>query len=285
LILAHAGRPLPGGELRWQVRYADGRLYAEGGDTIAGPLHGGRPRSLLRFALDMPRTEQALSFQLEGVLETGMRTVRNRWNLWVFPEVAAWPEGVALLDPTGSLSGLDDLYASAQRVDAPTPTARVLLSSVLTDDVIAFVRGGGSVLLLQNGDGPLPAVMRSFWPNAIKIIGDHPVMNAMPHTGFVDMQFYGLGTDWALDTGQLSRALPGMMEMRSLLRRLDTGQFTVADYLIEAQLGAGTLIASTLRFQGGMGDQPFGLRGQVAGRWLLYLLLQRLCEPARASAE
>ncbi len=127
--------------------------------------------------------------------------------------------------------------------------------------------------------------MRSFWPNALKIIGDHPVMNAMPHAGFVDMQFYGLGTDWALDTGQLPRALPGLTEMRSLLRRLDTGQFTVADYLIEAQIGAGWLIASTLRFQGGMGDQPFGLRGQVAGRWLLYQLLQRLSRPERASAE
>jgi hypothetical protein len=36
------------------------------------------------------------------------------------------------------------------------------------------------------------------------------------------------------------------------------------------------LIASTLCFQGGQGDQPAGLRYQVAARWLLDRLLQAL---------
>jgi hypothetical protein len=61
-----------------------------------------------------------------------------------------------------------------------------------------------------------------------------------------------------------------------LLRRLDNSQFTITDYLIEAHVGAGHLFASTLRFQGGLGDQPAGLRLNLAGRWLLRQILQAM---------
>ena len=74
--------------------------------------------------------------------------------------------------------------------------------------------------------------------------------------------------------------MPDLSDVRWLLRRLDNHVFTVSDYLIEARVGSGRLIASTLRFQGGLGDQPAGLRFNLAGRWLLRRILQAL-----ASAE
>jgi len=64
--------------------------------------------------------------------------------------------------------------------------------------------------------------------------------------------------------------------VRAPLRRLDARQFDVTDYLLDMRLGAGRLAATTLRFQGGMGDQPVGLRAHLAGRWLLYTLLRDL---------
>jgi hypothetical protein len=64
--------------------------------------------------------------------------------------------------------------------------------------------------------------------------------------------------------------------VHSLLRRLDARQFTISDYLLDMQVGAGRLIATTLRFQGGAGDQPPGLKFQTAGRWLLFQLLETL---------
>jgi len=67
--------------------------------------------------------------------------------------------------------------------------------------------------------------------------------------------------------------------MRFPLRRLDARQFTVLDYVLEAQVGAGRLIATTLRLQGGLGDQPMGLRWHAAGRWLLYQFLKSLNSP------
>ncbi len=175
--------------------------------------------------------------------------------------------------PAGSLTGLDDLQESARD---HTAEVSILLTSVLTEDVLRFLENGGPVLLLQTGDRPLPVLAQPFWREGIKIIGDHPAMRAMPHAGFVDLQFYGLATDWAFDAGRLVDALPGARALRSLLRRLDARQFTVSDYLLEMQVGAGHLIASTLRFQGGTGDQPAGLRDQPAGRWLLYHLIKTL---------
>jgi hypothetical protein len=61
-----------------------------------------------------------------------------------------------------------------------------------------------------------------------------------------------------------------------MLRRLDARQFILTDYLVEARVGSGRLIASTLRFTGGLGDQPVGLSAHLAGRWLLYNLLMAL---------
>jgi len=161
-------------------------------------------------------------------------------------------------------------------MDQITWDITTLITSTLTPDIMTHLYGGGSVLLLQQGNHPLPAVEQPFWREAIKIIGDHPAINAMPHDGYVDLQFYGLATDWALLPDALQTALPDVSDIRSLLRRLDARQFILSDYLVEARVGSGKLIASTLRFQGGMGDQPQGLIVHLAGRWLLLNLLKSL---------
>jgi hypothetical protein len=274
VVLSHVGEPLSGGVLTWRI---EGKIRAEGSESIAGPLVGGYPRSIARFVFDVPPTDKALSLYCEITLETTEKTIQNMWHLWVFPEVSAWPDGIAVLDPAGSVvDQRADLWETAARVDRPGPEMRVLISTILNADVMDFLRGGGSVLLWQNGDRPLPAVNGAFWHSGTKVIADHPVMNAFPHLGFVDLQFYGLATPWSLDSARLADALPDLADMRWLLRRLDNHVFTVSDYLIDARVGSGRLFVSTLRFQGGLGDQPAGLRFNLAGRWLLSQILQAL---------
>ncbi|MBI5957759.1 MAG: hypothetical protein HY866_03420 [Chloroflexi bacterium] len=275
VALSHTGRwPLSGGVLTWRI---SGEFRAEGTEQVIGPLEGGYPHSIARFIFDAPFTDRALLLRCEITLETGEQTIRNDWPLWVFPEVSDWPQGIGILDPAGTLvEQRADLWSTAARVERPGSETRVLITSALNSDVIDFLRGGGSVLLWQNSDQPLPAVTGPFWRGGTKVIADHPVMNALPHAGFVDLQFYGLATPWALDTSRLDSVLPGISDQRWLLRRLDNSQFTVADYLFEARVGAGRLFATTLRFQGGLGDQPAGLRFNLAGRWLLYQILLAL---------
>lgn len=276
VIASHAGPPLDGGELAWEVRRDGEKPFARGALPVAGPLASGRPQSLGRIAFDAPDTGRAETLHLDVVLRAGAAEVRNAWRLWVFPAVTAWPDGIALLDPAGCLGGLDDLAAAARRVTRPDDATRVLIASALTGDALDFLREGGAVLLLQHGDAPLPADGLPFWRNSVLFIGEHPAMDAFPHAGFADLQFYGLASEWALNTDRALAELPEAGAPRPLLRRLSTNQFTLADYLVEIPVGRGRLIASTLRFQGGEGDQPFGLRDHRAGRWLLWHLLSYL---------
>ncbi|MBN1202489.1 MAG: hypothetical protein JXJ20_11580 [Anaerolineae bacterium] len=278
IVLSHAGKPLPGGLLTWTITQHSGDWHVEGSQDVPGPLPDRGPHSIARFIFDAPPTDKAMMLTCEVTLETGRQTIRNRWPLWVFPQGTQWPEGIGILDPAGAaVEQRADLWDHAVRVgDRPTGDIRALITTVFNAHVRDFLRGGGSVLLWQGSDRPLPAVTGPFWRGGTKVIADHPVTNAMPHAGFVDLQFYGLATPWALDPARLADVLPDITDVRWLLRRLDNSQFTVADYLAEARLGTGRLFATTLRFQGGLGDQPAGLRFNLAGRWLLRQILEAL---------
>ena len=275
MILSHAGDPLRLGDLRWRVAGSDSGTVAEGMQTLGGTFEAGRPRGVAQIVFGAPEAADPLTLHLHVALDTDRGAVENEWPLWIFPAVTAWPDGLALYDPAGKLAMLDDLAAAA-RIDAPAPGYRVIVSSTLDDDLRAYLREGGRVLLVQQGDRPLPAVAVPFWRESLKLIADHPVMNAFPHDGYADVQFYGLATDWAFEADALREALPDATAIRPLMRRLDARQFTLAEYLIEAEVGRGQLIASTLRFQGGLGDQPVSLGSSLAGRWLLGRLIESL---------
>lgn len=278
VLLAHAGAPLPGGTLAWELRDSEDTLLAHGMQTVPGPLPAGNPRSLTRIAFIPPALDRAamhrLTVRLTG--EGLPADLTNTWPLWIFPAVTRWPDGLGLFDPAGSQTGLGDLLHAARPVEDDLTGVSVLIAGALSEAALAYLRGGGRVLLLQHGPRPLPAAPRPFWREGIKLIQPHPVWEEFPHEGFVDLQFYGLATDWVFAPNALTNVLPDLTGYRPLLRRLDARQFDVSDYLFEAQVGKGRLIASTLRFEGGLGDQPLSLDHHLAGRWLLDRLLARL---------
>ena len=94
--------------------------------------------------------------------------------------------------------------------------------------------------------------------------------------GYADLQFFGLATDIMFDSERLPQALAEVKTLRPLLRRLDARSFEMNDYLVEAEIGAGRAILTTLRFQGGAGYQPTGFVRNVSGYSLLALLLRYL---------
>jgi len=274
VVVAHAsGEPISRARLAWRVRAADGATVAEGGDMLRGPLTGGDPQAIGRIVFDAPPVEQAATLTLDVTLDWPQGKASNYWPLWIFPAVAAWPEGVGVYDPAGALDWLDDL--AERRVALPSPDSAVLITSALDDDVLGYLRAGGSVLLAQQGAGPLPAIEQPFWREAIRLPHAHPALDAMPHDGMIGLQFYGLATDWALRRDALA-ALPDATDIRPLLTRLDARIFERSEYLLAARIGRGKLIATTLRFGGGLGDEPLGLRDNLAGRWLLLNLLKSL---------
>jgi hypothetical protein len=276
VILAHVGPRLDSGELRWRVMDSGGATLAHGEQSVDGPLPRGDPGVIGLIEFIAPDRDRAVQLTLRVDLRAGDRLIHNEWPFWIYPPVTAWPE-VGMVDPGGSLAGLDDLYAAARPLDGdPGAWPDVAVASALTPALLDYLRGGGKALLIQTSDRPLPSKAVPFWREAIKLIGAHPVMRAFPHAGYADMQFYHLASDRALDTARLADAVPDLRDTQSLLGRLDARVFTWTDYLIEARVGAGTLIATTLRFMGGQGDQMSGLRDNVAGRFLLHELLAHL---------
>lgn len=276
VVLSHAGEDLPGGGFSWRLQTDDGRSAQAGQTNVPGPLIGGAPRQIAAINLITPAVETPAEYTL--VVE--LNGISNRWPLWVYPAVTTWPDGLSLYDPAGCLGGLDDLRDAALDVTHQTDFAalgeRALITGALTPQVADWVRRGGRVLALQTGPGALPVAPKPFWREAIKLLYDHPALAHFPHRGYTDLQFYHLATDYALDTEQLAARWPDVTSITPIIRRLDARLFTVTDYLVEARLGAGKLLISTLRFGGGAGDQVNGLKSNPAGRWLLAQLLAYL---------
>jgi hypothetical protein len=270
LILAHTGEPLPSGDVRWWVEDQAGKTLVEHSMALPGPLSGGDPQQVAMIEFQAPGVSAAATLALHAQAEAGGKTIANRWPIWVYPVVEAWPSGVTAYDPAGCLEILDDLLPA---VDAESP--RVLVASTLPDDIDAYLRDGGRVLLLQPAGGALPAHPLPFWRESIKLLEDHPIMNAMPHEGFADLQFYSLATDHAFDAGAL-KTIAADMAVYPIMSRLDARLYSYAHYVVEGRLGHGRIIAAALRFHGGLGDQPHGLRDNPAGRYLLKRILDHL---------
>ncbi len=280
VVLASAGEDMPAGVLQWQLVDAHGQCIQQGACAFPGGTAGSTPREIASFQVHLPALDTAQQWMLRAEVSGQLR---NQWPLWVYPNLR-WPEGLALYDPTGSLGYLDDLAQAAGRINTPAkpdrPDHHILLTSVFTPELYDYIKQGGRAILLQAGAGSFPARPCPFWREAVKLLYTHPVLAGFPHQGYVDLQFYHLASDYALDLYEIEAVLPDVTQVRPIIRRLDARQFTLLDYLAELHIGAGTLLASTLRFGGGMGDQVNGLQANPAGRHLLHAMLSALLPEA-----
>ncbi len=278
VIANHTGRPVPAGSaLFWRVRDQRGQWVAEGQEAVPGCVAPGQPCELGEVVFTTPETSRAESLQLEVSWDGGYEQFSNVWNLWCYPRPAWWPAGLVVYDPVGCLEGITELLPTARLVEAlaQAPEPRVAVVAVLDSEVQAWLWRGGKVLLLQQGDRPLPAQRGPFWREAIKLFPHHPLWELFPHNGFADLQFWGLATDTMLEADRLAEVLPGLQGVNPIMRRLDARQLYVREYILEAQVGHGWLLACTLRLQGGYGAAPTGSRN-VAGCYLLWALLHHL---------
>jgi hypothetical protein len=266
-IVSHYGEAarLP---VEWEVRTADGALWASGRLERPDPFHPGElgEVGVVEFTAPAVTVPQQLTLSFRTPLS------QNAWPLWVYPEnpfgaILSLPSGVglriALVDPGGLLSGLETLV-SASAMLVPLESAPVAVATRLTPELRGWLEAGGRAVLYSTRDRDsqlFPVEERPFWREAVKVLEASAAWGRFPHSGFADLQFYGLCTDLALCTaGQ---------EVKPILRRLDARTFVLHDYAVETRLGRGRLIVTTLRFSGGLGDQPLGIARHLSGQQLL----------------
>ena len=266
----------PAGELTWQVTTQTGAHLASGKNTLTQTLSTDRPLEIGVIDFLLPDSAHAQELRLEARFTTDSWQCANQWPLWSYPRRENGLADVILYDPTDQLD--EEWHAIGRRLPAESINRQSagLITSVLDSTVLDYLQQGGAVLLIQQGNSPLPVKRGPFWREALKLLAPHPLWQHFPQRGFTDLQFFGLATDVMFDSAQLADAWPGLQQFTPILRRLDAREFTMTDYLFEAQIGAGRLVACTLRLHGGAGAQPTGFKRNVAGHYLLATLLAYL---------
>ncbi|MET0773668.1 MAG: sugar-binding domain-containing protein [Candidatus Limnocylindrales bacterium] len=268
LVLSHFGSARAPVEVEWAVHREGGREMARGSARSAGEMRPGEVREVAVVAFDLPDVLVPTALRLEATATIGDDTASNDWPLWVFP-ATAWPTGgaIAVLDPDGSLEDLRQLLG---RVDEEPAHPRLAVASRWTEAARAHVERGGRLVLLQGGpDGPLPVTPLPFWREAIRIAEPHVAWGDFPVAPFLGLQVAAVAADHAF--------VPGPSDVqRPIMRRVDARTGAHHDYVVEVTHGRGSMIATTLRLAGGVGDLPGGLTRSPGALhqlacWLRYL--------------
>ncbi|MGH2558434.1 MAG: glycoside hydrolase family 2 protein, partial [Thermomicrobiales bacterium] len=264
LVLSHYGAASGRAAVRWSVGYPGETPFARGEAVSAFTLTPGTVREIAIAEFVAPEVRSPRQVVFHAAVDIGGETTSNTWPLWFFPR-DVWVDvaEAALVDPLGRLS---DLWTLAPGLRSSLDGAEVVVATSWSDEIDRFVTNGGSAILLQAEAGPLgplPTVAMPFWREAVRVAEDHPAWQDFPHDNCPCLPFFGCATDHALDT----TAAGG--DASPILRRVDTRTLRVHDYATELRWGAGRLIVSTLRFEGGQGEQPLGIGRNTAASYLL----------------
>lgn len=277
--------PFRSPRLDWRLRVG-GRVCAAGGHDVAHTPFTTVPAGEATFILPALSEPAAATLEVELTEAGGGRRASNRWSLWIFPETAL-TEGVAVYgEPRWTWlkqwTGLPHVPSGDQ---AAKP--RVVLAEAVDDELLAFMRGGGQVVLAA-GEGlvrphpPLFGCVKYFFTPPANyapyedgqngtVIADHPLLRGFPHEGFADLQFFRM----------LENAPPldlepiGMTDVEPVIRVIH--RYPVLHplgYLEPRRVGAGGLLLCALELN----------PDWIETRWLLAHLCRSMAAGAVAQS-
>ena len=278
ILLSHYGvNTLKRASVFWEVTDSRGGLVFKGLQEVQREFQPGSVGELATLRFKTPDLDKAEALSVNVSANCDGIIVKNEWKLWVYPKrlLNTDKKKIALFDPTGILKPLEDMYSLYKLHETPQDIdADAVITAQITLPIEKYLLNGGKVFYIQKGEDYLPSEGCPFWREAVKRIYDHEILCGFPHEGFTDLQFFGLSTDRAIDTLRFKHA--GVKEINPIIRRVDARKFKVSDYMVEIVMGQGRLIASTLRFEGGMGKQPYALDCNTAGVYLIDRVLRYL---------
>ena len=205
-----------------------------------------------------PATDSPRKLRLAVEMREGERLVRNAWDLWLFPEPGEQAGAVVYGDPEHTwLKAWCLPRASGGELGA----GAVAVTERLDDELIAYMRRGGTVLLaasegLVRPHGPsfMAAAKYYFTPPANygpyedgqngTVVRDHPLLGSFPHEGFGDLQFYRM----MVDAPPLDLEPLGLNDEDPVIRVIH--RYPVCrplGYLVERACGGGRLVVSALQ--------------------------------------
>src|SRR5262245_32589936 len=293
IFVSHYGKtPIQNGVLRWKfISQPQGKVLSYG-EKIGINFKAFTTDKLLNLKLRMPKVSSASGAELWMVIQDKKQRIQNDWRIWLFPK-----------NPTNDPAGKIRLYAldSTQQLSSIQKTltfisnwtkedADVVITDGIDDRVKGYLRSGGRVILLLEGNEPLLnnkwLVKTQFMPRwpltkgediSATIIHDHPALHAFPHEGFCSYQFYHLivssknkkpdeegrkgGVYLSSKKEQYTGGIGEAFNLDRFSHRIEPiirvfGKNENRAYLFEVKVGDGRLLVSTLRFKETVGEFP-----------------------------
>ncbi|HVL26024.1 MAG TPA: glycoside hydrolase family 2 TIM barrel-domain containing protein [Thermomicrobiales bacterium] len=269
LLVSHFGEAPLDGDLRWTL--AAGETVIAKGTSAVRELPAGEPWPVGAVAATLP-TGMTAKLTLTATLEHARGTTTNDWDFWVFAE-GRRQESPAPMLAHATLAPLTDIYPFivadtfgflGQRKQEPA--SPVIVSDVMHVRYVEAMMNGATMLYLAEND-PLQDGVTSrfeslFWsylwftdqPNQTMglAIDDHPALGEFPHDGASDWQWFHLvdgATAVSLD--HLPR------ELRPIVTGIDNwNRGKRLGYLLEARVGKGRFLMSTLKLLDGYPTRP-----------------------------
>lgn len=256
-------RPL----IRYKLCGSDGATVLEGQMDGAG-IENGEVGQTCYLYFNLPEVRGPQTFVLNVKLEYGKSEVVNEWPVFLYPRPETAVERIGLYDPLHVFDTVEKLYSQTEKTDGRENLSRyrILFCSVMTPEILDYVRGGGSVVYVQRGRGDLDVNPVAFWREGMIRSYEHPILAGLEQSSWMDdMRWFGSATDTAFTDLQDTR----FDYRKPILSRYDCREWRKDHYLMELGCGEGRIIATTLRLEGGMGKQPLFLENNRLGRWIL----------------
>jgi beta-galactosidase len=258
LLISHfQNQPIKSGHLEWT-------FALEGKPLVAGSIENlqasvGDVSKLASFRATMPKLPRASTLTLTVTVKSQLPDISNEWKFWVFPKdlLATTGQKIAIQPQLTPIIRKYPFPTEAAD-DLSTKTPRLFITSSLPPAALTYLENGGRVFLLSEGlfeelDTEFRACYINFaGNNAGTVIRRNPALDAFPHEGFCDLQFYRL---LKIRRGDVLRNAKTIVledfpvTIDPIIRSVDRYQYMRDKaYLFEISVGRGKLLISTLSF-------------------------------------
>lgn len=281
MLSNYGGRRLEGSAIHWKLREASGKILLEGTEE-GKEVDNGTVGELCYLHFTLPGVTAPETCILQADFSCGDVQTSNSWPVFLYPCPEKIDICVGLYDPLHVFRTVEKWYPRAQATDGREGLDRyeILFCSLLTPEILGYARAGGKIVYVQRQEGALSVHPVAFWREGMIRHYDHPILDGIRReTWMDDLRYFGSSTDTAFADEEDER----FDYRKPILRRYDCREWRADDYVCELGCGAGTIIATTLRLEGGMGKEPLFLAHNPFGRWLLDRAVHYLMEKGRST--
>ncbi len=194
------------------------------------------------FSVAFPKRDETARYTLTLTLSDGERVLTsNSWNVWAYPKDAlAASDNVYVNDPD-NLYRLTERYPWMHEWTGADAQAKLLVTTTMDEQCMAFLKDGGRVIYLGAFEGPLScSVNWNYDRSAMTFFPDeaHPIISKLKTTDCGGLQFNDL-----LTIGQIAID----QNTQSIVSKFSYESTVIASYVAMANVGEGMLMQSTLR--------------------------------------